>query len=48
MHSKVEKIGVDPMNPITLFSDELCSVDIAPFPPVQISEHTDLSVGPVG
>ena len=33
MHCKVEETGVDKMNvvPITLSSDEMCYVDIAPY-----------------
>ena len=32
MHCKVEKIGVDPL---TLSSEELCSVDVAPLKQIQ-------------
>ena len=41
MHGKVGKIGVDPMIiPITLSSDALCPVDIAPL----VLVHHDLIV----
>ena len=49
MHGKVEKIGVGPINIswITLSSDELCSIDIAPHQDISFSIFTKPQVSDI-